>query len=408
MKTFIAFISISVILFAACQKNDDKPVPAKEVDEKLKSEITDQNNNFSVDIFRRMVANDSVEKNVFISPLSMYYALAMAGIGSDGDTRQEFNSVLGWSFANDSLLMEAMKQITADIKPTNNKITLEIANSLWQNPIFEVYQTYKDNVSNYFDAEVKELDVTNPDAVNIINSWIENKTHDKIKDMLDAIPNDVLLYLINAIYFKGDWKYTFDEKYTADQNFTTTGGSIKQVPFMNQETYVNYLKTDQFKMIELPYADSNYSMVMMLPINQTVGDLISQIDMNKWIQWQNQATRKLVKISIPKFKFGYGTRAINDELMDMGLVSAFNGANFSKMTPMSVAISRVLHKSFIEVNEKGSEAAAVTIVEIRVTSTLDGESDPVFTADHPFIFAICHKPTNTLLFMGKVADPSKN
>lgn len=408
MKTFIAFISISVFLFAACQKNDDKPVPAKEVDEKLKSEVTDQNNNFSVDIFRKMVANDSVEKNVFISPLSMYYALAMAGIGADGETRQEFNSVLGWSFASDSLLMEAMKQIYNDIKPTENKITLEIANSLWQNQEFEVYQTYKDNVATYFDAEVRALDFTNPDAVNTINAWIENKTHDKIKDMLDAIPDDVLLYLINAIYFKGDWKYTFDEKYTANRNFTTNNGIVEQVPFMNQETYVNYLETEGFKMIELPYADSNYSMVMLLPINQSVGDLMNQIDMNKWVQWQNQAKRQLVRISIPKFKFGYGTRLLNEELKDMGLVSAFDNANFSKMTPYSVYISRVLHKSFIEVNEKGSEAAAVTIIEIRVTETIDGKPDPSFAADRPFIFAICHKPTNTLLFMGKVADPSKN
>ena len=329
----------------------------------------------------------------------------MAGIGSDGTTLQEFRNLLGWEEPNDTLVLEAMQQIYTDITPTTNTITLEIANSLWQRTGFTVYDSYKSRIATYFDGEVSELDFGSPNALETINSWIENKTHGKVQDMLDYIPSNAVLYLINAIYFKGDWKYIFDEKNTADNNFYKIDGEPVSVPFMKQSTAVKYVSNDQFSMISLPYADSSYTMLILLPSAQTgIEGMMEQLTTENWKSWQQQLTYDIVDISIPKFKFEYGTRLINDELKTLGLQHAFDDADFSRMTPEGVYISRVLHKAFIEINEKGSEAAAATIVEI-IKYNNEPNPNPQFIANRPFLFAICHQPTSTILFVGKVANP---
>lgn len=406
MKKLTVILSILMVVFISCQKDENKTNDRPVVNPALKAEIATQNNSFSLNIFKQLLTNDPSETNVFISPLSMYYALAMAGVGSDGTTLDEFRNLLGWEEPNDTLVLEAMHQIYSDISPKTNTITLEIANSLWQKQNYPIYGSYKSRIATYFDGEVSELDFGDPGAVDVINGWIENKTHDKIKDMLDAIPDDAVLYLINAIYFKGDWKYIFKEEDTKDKTFTKADGQTVQTPFMSEKTTVKYLKNNQFSMISLPYADSSYTMLLLLPSVETgMNGMMEQLTMDNWLTWQGQLAYENVNISIPKFKFEYGTRLINDELKALGLQQAFaDYADFSKITPNDVCISRVLHKAFIEVNEKGSEAAAATIVEVVETSAgPDGEK--WFVADHPFIFAIYHQPTNTILFAGKVANP---
>jgi serpin B len=406
MKNLIIPLLILLVVFASCQKDENKPKNQPDVNPALKSAVVEQNNSFSLDIFKQLVANDPAETNVFISPLSMYYALGMAGVGSDGTTLDEFRNLLGWDETNDTLVLKAMQQIYSDISPESNTITFEIANSLWQKQNYPIYESYKSKIATYFDGEVRELDFADPGSVDVINGWIENKTHDKIQDMLDDIQADAVLYLINAIYFKGDWKYIFKEEDTEDKPFYLANSQSVQVPFMSQKAKVAYLKNSQFSMISLPYADTSYSMLILLPDNSSgIDGLLNQLTIENWQNWQDQVVFDSVNICIPKFKFVYGTRLINGELKNLGLQQAFtDGADFSKITPNNVSISRVLHKAFIEVNEKGSEAAAATIVEMWETSAPVNE-EKWFRADRPFIFVICHQPTKTILFVGKMADP---
>jgi len=406
MKKQLFFSLILILGILSCQKsNEEQPF----VNTALKSAIVEQNNSFSIDIFSQMVKNDETEQNVFISPMSMYYALGMAGMGAAGVTREEFDALLGWQNLSDSSLQETMKSLNSDILPKKSGITLEIANSLWQSQLFPIKAEYKSTVEDYFNAEASLLDFADPNSVDVINNWIANKTHDRIKDMLDAIPAEAVLYLINAIYFKGDWKYQFDEKDNRDFPFYKANQETLTATFMRQKSIFKYQTNDICSSITLPYSDSTYYMVLLLPTSGVgIDGLMNQLSTETWKNWEQQMEYKEVEVTIPKFKFEYGTRLINDELQELGLVKAFSpfDADFANITDESIFISRVLHKAFIEVNETGSEAAAATIVEFEYTSA-GPDNTVTFTADRPFIFAICHQTTNSILFMGKVAWPEQ-
>ncbi|MBE9511919.1 MAG: serpin family protein, partial [Bacteroidetes bacterium] len=256
---------------------------------------------------------------------------------------------------------------------------------------------------NYFYAEVSPLDFNNPEAVNTINNWVADKTNDKITEILDYIPADAVMYLINAIYFKGIWKYEFDESDTEEKPFYLSDGTTKDVPMMVQEASFNYFSNDIMQAVEMPYGAGNYSMVILLPQNnKTPDDIIDQLSNDNWNRWLSEFYEAgKAHIQLPKFKFEYKNK-LNDELINMGMGIAFGNADFSKINPnRDLFISRVLHKTFIEVNEEGTEAAAVTLVELRETS-IAGET---FIVNKPFIFVIKEKYTNSIIFIGKVMEP---
>ncbi len=337
----------------------------------------------------------------------MYYALSMAGTGADGETKQDFVKILGWENKTESEILSSMQELYQSLMPQQTGVTLEIANSLWARQGAPIKQEYKTQTQEYFDAEVRELDFGSPEAVDVINSWIEVKTNNLIEDMLDAISPDAIMYLINAVYFNGNWKYEFKEDDNYEAPFTKADNSTNNVEFMKQKTNLQFLSNDLFTSVKLPYTDSNFYMKILVPkYNVSVNDLITEITIDNWNNWNSQYAMKSVTATIPKFKFTYGTRNINDELQALGLLKAYSSrdADFSKITDVQIFISRVLHKAFIEVNEKGSEAAAATIIEFENTSAGDGSNSYSITADKPFVFAICHEPTNSIMFIGKVEN----
>lgn len=402
-KYALLLLSISLIVLS-CQKTIDpiNETPQPEVQPVQKSAIVEQNNNFSFNIFNQLAQNCTT--NIFISPLSIYYSLSMSGIGSDGNTHAEFASILGWQHPNDSLFLPVIKNLYSEIKPVNSNITIEIANSVWQREIFNVYDSYRNNLVKYFDAEANTIDFRATNAINIINSWIETKTNQKITNVLDNIPVDAVMYLINAIYFKADWYYNFDEKNTQKGTFYITTNNTVEVDYMKQSAIVKHIHNQQINAVVLPYIDTAYAMVVCMPgYGSNFNELKQNLTAANWQNWLQQATYNKVDITLPKFKFGYGSRDIKPELIALGLNDAFTlNADFSKISDIPLFINRVLHKSFIDVNEKGSEAAAVTVVEIFTT----GENyQPTFRANQPFIFAILHQPTNTILFMGLIIEP---
>ncbi len=404
MKNII-LIFLIILLFASCDKQAANDT-ANDNNTKLKSAIVDQNNSFSIDIFKKIIDNEDTEKNVFISPLSMYYALSMAGTGAANETYAEFVKLLGWENKTQEEVLVSMKDLYSDLMPSQSGITFEIANSLWQKKGFPIKESYKNQTREYFDAEVRELDFASPEAVDVINSWIEVKTNNKIKDMLDVIPYDAIMYLINAVYFNANWKYQFDEEDNIDDVFTQANGNTGSVTYMRQKTDLQYLNNNLFTSVKMPYTDSSYFMTVFLPNqNLTADELISEMSIEKWNKWSEEYTAQEVTITLPKFKYSFGTRNINDELKSLGLIKAYNAyeADFLGITDEQVFISRVMHKAFIEVNEKGSEAAAATIVEVFNTSA--GYPEYCLNANRPFVFAICHQPTNSILFIGKVAYP---
>ena len=217
------------------------------------------------------------------------------------------------------------------------------------------------------------------------------------------------MLLVNAIYFNGIWQYEFEKEKTEDKVFYLADGSSIQVPTMIQEASFNYLQNDLFRAVELPYGNGDFSMIILLPnFEKSIMDILNAMDEGIWDNWLSSFTMsENVQVELPKFKYQYGTKLLNNELIEMGLGIAFSdNADFSKICDIDIYISRVLHKAFIDVNEVGTEAAAATIVEMTNKGISDIESSIIyFKVDKPFIFAIKEKQTNAILFMGRVMSP---
>ena len=409
-KFLIVLILFSPVIFS-CQKNNNniEPGPKEIILSKKGKLLVEADNLFGLKLFKEVLKAEEPDNNVMISPLSVSLALAMTYNGADGTTKEAMEKTLELSGLTVEEINENYKNLIDALVSVDPKILMSIANSIWYKRTFDVEQDFISTNQDYFNAEVTPLDFFSPDAVNTINNWVADKTKDKITEILDYIPADAVMYLINAIYFKGIWKYEFDESNTEDATFYLRDGTTKDVSTMVQEASFNYLSNDIVQAVEMPYGAGNYSMIILLPQNgKTLDDIIEQLNSETWNNWLGEFyMAEKVQIHLPKFKFEYKNK-LNDELVNLDMGIAFDpfNADFSKINKLrQLFISRVLHKTFVEVNEEGTEAAAVTLVEICETSAGGGETYIPFYVNKPFIFAIKEKYTNTIAFIGKVMDP---
>jgi len=300
-------------------------------------------------------------------------------------------------------LMEAL--LTVD-----PKVTMEIANSIWYRQGFSVEQDFIDVNREYYNAGVEALDFDSPDAVQTINNWVDDNTNGKIPEIIESIDPLTMMYLINAIYFNGKWTYQFDKDNTSEQPFYLADGSQIQVDMMQNEATLNYTSNDLFKAVEMPYGRGNYSMVCMLPGEDLkVGDVVQQMDADNWNQWMQTMDSANVQVHLPRFSFEY-KKTLKELLKSMGMEEAFNAnqSDFSGINPdrPDLHISEVKHKTFVEVDEKGTEAAAVTSVEMGFTS-VDPNQPVIVKFDRPFVFAIREVTTGTIVFLGKMMEPGE-
>jgi serpin B len=369
-------------------------------------ELIESDNNFGLDFFQK-VATENTTENIMVSPLSVALALGMTYNGSGGTTRDAMKETLKLGNMTDDEINASYKSIIDQLLKLDPKVILNIANSIWYKLNFPVQNEFIALNKEYYYAEVNELDFYAPGAKDIINGWVNNKTKGLIPAIIDEIPPEAVMYLINAIYFKGTWTYEFDPDDTKEQDFHTEGGMTEKVDMMQMEADVLYTGNDLFDAISLPYGDGQFNMFIMLPkTGKSTADIVAELNNDNWNTWLNSLGKQKVVVKLPKFKFEF-FRLLNDDLTSMGMGIAFDpdSADFSGINPdRELYISRVLHKTFIEVNEEGTEAAAVTAVEIGETSYNPNERIN-FTADHPFLFAIHENSSGTILFMGRVNLP---
>jgi len=364
------------------------------------------NNEFAFDIFKELLVEDK-GKNIFISPFSMTTALAMAYNGAETDTRDAMAEVLGFSGQSLEDLNSNFSELLAAIQNADPDIELNIANSVWKRSGFEVKEDYLARVEQYYYSSVQDLDFSRSDAPDIINEWIEDATRGKIDKMISEIDAMVMMYLINAIYFKGDWTHPFDEELTGTGDFYLEDGSTVDVEMMENYGDYKYSRNGDLEAVRLPYGRDMVSMYIILPPEDTELDLaIEEINGYSWNEFMDSFAERELNLRMPRFEIEYGIKDLLPPLTRLGMGIAFtDSADFSGMHP-DLFISRVDHKAVIEVNEKGSEAAAVTVVEMELTSA---PADPIeFTADRPFFFVISDDRTGSILFMGKVADPTES
>jgi serine protease inhibitor len=410
MKKYLIFIAVFMIsagMLSSCEKSDE---PSKKEPPEIKlleksTEIIEADKAFGFELFRE-VYNLSEEDNLMISPLSVSYALGMTYNGAAGTTLEAFRDVLHFGDLTNQEVNQTYKDLMGQLVTLDNQVQFSIANSIWYRLGFDVLSEFIATNQEYFDAAVEEIDFSDPQTVEIINQWIEDKTNGKIKDMLDYIPGDAVMYLINAIYFNAHWKYEFDKDKTHEGNFFLADGSTSLTDFMVVNGDFNYISNDDFHAVELPYGDSAFSMVVMLPSGEkTVSDLVENLDMEHWNSWFGNSTMRNVQVELPKFKYGFKS-LLNDPLSNLGLEVAFSGAaDFTRIRPSGgLYISRVIHQTFIDVKEEGTEAAAATIVEIFETAVIDG--GPVhFNVNKPFLYVIKENSTGAVVFIGKVGKP---
>ncbi|MDH7506865.1 MAG: serpin family protein [Candidatus Thermoplasmatota archaeon] len=404
---FIAGI-ISVVYFKKSEDFQYTTTPVKLADdsnytaEKL-SNLVDSINKFSFDFYQKISENK--HENIFFSPYSIFVALSMAYEGACGNTAIQMFNILNF-LQNDSETQGSFGRIYNLLNQKQTGYKISTANAFWIHQKYIFLPEYINLLQNYYMAEANKLDFSNNvEAASIINSWIENQTNGKIKDMIDpgSLSELTRLVLTNAIYFKGLWEHPFDPKYTSKMDFKINHIETVKVDMMSlSDCSFDYTETDDLQILKLPYKGKNLSMIVILPKENNLSIVDSLLNTLNIKNWYKNFQKTQINIFLPKFKF-VAEYNLNNILKDMGMVDAFSeiDADFFGMDgTRSLFISDILHKAFVEVNEEGTEAAAATSVIVTTTAMT-----PTFNADHPFVFLIQHEDTGAILFMGKIINP---
>lgn len=404
-----AILVLFFLIPAACSE-DDREDPAQLAEAKpivLKSEYlnkTSQDNNFAFDLLKTTINNDQ-EPNVFISPLSVSMALSMVLNGAKGETAAEMFQALRVSDYTMEQVNDYNKTLRDALLKVDPSTELGIANSIWNKSGFPFIQAFINTNQTYYDAEVSEMDFSDPSTLTVINNWCSEATNGKIPEVLDKIPPEAVSYLINAIYFKGIWQSKFEKKQTANDQFTTAGGSTQMVPMMRQTEEFQYASTENGGYLQLPYGNGAFNMVVILPhTGKSVDKLLGELTIENWKGLIYKTCK--VNLKLPRFKLACDYQMGKAILPEMGMHKAFTeDADFSGIAAASpLFISRVIHKTFVEVNEEGTEAAAVTAVEILNTSVPAEPEQIDFFVNKPFLFLIKENSTGAILFAGKIGE----
>ena len=408
-KIFIAPLCLVLLMFTGCDNFGFDMLAMEEAEPDIGSinnSIGAANIQFGFNLFNE-IRNTEQNKNFFISPFSISVALAMTLNGASGETEQAMTNTLQLQGLSPESINVGYAQLQQVLKASDPKVTLTIANSLWARQGISFKPDFLQQNTQFFGAEISSLDFTDPSAPTTINQWVNTNTEGKIQKIIDQIDSSMVLFLINAIYFKGTWETEFDPARTRERAFHLATGGEKQVPMMARLGDYPYYRGEDFQAISLPYGNGQMRMYIFLPEPESDLNAFSgNLDTENWESWISQFHKREVSVVIPKFKVEYGT-TLNDTLNALGMGIAFESelADFSRMASLdgNLYIAEVNHKAIIEVNEEGTEAAAATSVGIGVTSL---PPPPIhFIADRPFFFAIHDNETKTVLFMGVVMEP---
>jgi len=361
------------------------------------------NTKFGFNLFHTL-SKQQPNKNIFISPTSIALALSMTYNGVSGETKQEMTKALELTKMSLKAINAANQNLQNSLQKNDPKIQVSIANALFVKQGFSLKPEFLQINQQYYQANITEIDFQIPqEALSIINNWVSKKTQGKIDKIVTKISPDTLLFLINAIYFKGNWETPFDKSQTGNKTFYLTDSSSKQHPMMSQSGSYRCYETDTFQAVSLPYGKKGaLSMYIFLPNSNTnLATFSQQLTPENWNKWMQEFRVKSGMIEIPRFKMEYEVQ-LKDTLIALGMAEVFGGlkTDFSPMTDSKVAVASVKHKTFVEVNEEGTEAAAVTVIELeRSTTTFE------MNVNRPFFCAIRDNTTGTILFMGTIVDP---
>jgi serpin B len=406
---------LAVFFLMSCDinnaSNDDLPEPFVFELTPESAEVIDGSNRFGVSFYMQ-AASANHGKNLMLSPLSASAALTMLLNGAKGDTYTQMRDMLGYPGDLDMAdINQVYRDLVRQLLLADPTVKLSLANSVFYHNLFAVRPAFKATLKADFDALVQDLDFANPASVDVINQWASDNTNGLIDHILDELEPDLVMVLMNAIYYKGNWTNKFAENATRPRSFTFADGSRADVPTMSGEVGVRHTAGEGYRVVEIPYGRRNFSMVIVIPDDHEFGRFMNTFDDQEWAE----VTRRLgssnawtpADVYLPKFKYRTTNFFLNETLQHLGMHDAFNAqaADFSAISETPVFVGFVKQDSYIDVNEEGTEAAAVTTIGVRVTSVGPEPQKPTFIIDRPFLYGIRERTTNTLLFMGHVVDP---
>lgn len=403
--TILAASATLILSFAACDKigDDEKNNPYKPLELTTKSaEFVQKGNTFSFNFIDRI--NSATDKDYIISPLSMQFLLGMILDGAQGETANEICSVLGYGAGEVNAVNEYCLSMLQQLPSMDKKTTLNIANAIFVDDGWPLLDSYKSAVGQYFKAEVSNLDFANNAAsLKAINGWCNKQTNGMIPKVLDEVSTDMLAYLLNAMYFKSQWKEKFQKSATSDETFTDESGTKGKVKMMKQNKNYNYTENDVYKAIRMPYGNGVFSMYAFLPMEgYKLADVVAALKKSDWDRVRHEMFICDVDLWLPKFETKYHIK-LNDILSDMGMPLSFDKekADFKAMSKYALCLSFVQQDAVIKVDEEGTEAAVVSSAGMMKETSAGPGDHVVFHADHPFLYLITESSTGAILFAGR-------
>ncbi|CAH0996879.1 hypothetical protein EMA8858_03014 [Emticicia aquatica] len=387
-------------LIASC--NDSNTVTPNKQLNAIPANFSEQTSEFAFDFLKKHNAVENANKNYFVSPLSLHIAMGMLLNGAEGKTKEEIQT--GLRVSSDLTTTNGIyKDLIENLPISDPKVTNTIANSVWYRNTFSVEKSFLDILKTSFNANAYAEDFNNTATVSKINNWASDNTNGKIKKVLDQIEPAHVMFLMNALYFKGDWKIPFKTENTQDATFDGTVGS-KNVKMMNMMEKVKYANRESYQAIDLAYGSGNYSMTILLPnTNTSISGVLNSLSVTEWKNLNSALQEQKVIVGLPKFTLEYETN-LNKVLENMGMKTMFSdAADLSKIAPPAgkLKVGFVKQNTFVAIDETGTEAAAVTTIGVEVTSV---PIMPEFICNRPFLFFISEKQSNTILFAGKIVN----
>jgi serine protease inhibitor len=404
-RILVILCAIGCLFLGMTQSSGAGQAPASQPAEKS---LATAQTGFGFKLFSQLTAGGTPD-NVFISPTSVAFALAMTWNGAAGETREAMSRALELKGMSLEQVNQASLTLKDSLQQADPAVQLQIANSLWARKGLTFKPDFMDRNREFFKAEVAQLNFADPASIAIINDWVARNTAGKIQKIIDRIDSNSILFLLNAIYFKGKWTDQFKKELTSQKPFTPASGSAIQVPMMTRSGTYQYFETPDFQAISLPYGNRRWTMRIFLPsLGQGLPQFLKNLTASNWDIWMGAFRKREGEILLPRFRIEYEAE-LNDALKGLGMGVAFDRsrADFSSMIQTSerAYINQVKHKTFVEVNEEGTEAAATTSVGVSVASFQQPQARFRMVVDRPFFCAIRDDQTGAVLFLGAINNP---
>jgi serpin B len=413
-----AIAACSVVLLS-CSSSEEEQVGTEKkfvnmVAERQSVQLTPEqrvfvkdNNKFSMNFLKTVNEGNQSGNSFVFSPLSITYVLGMVNDGSTGTTEKELEETLGFHSGGIKAVNEYCKNLIENLPKADKNVTLDIANAIFLNKRYSLKEQFRQDMKRYYDAQAEALDFGSPETLKHINGWCKEKTNGMIPSIIENVDVKMVSYLLNAIYFKADWAAKFDPKNTRNETFTTERGG-KEMPMMHQDVYISYLKNETFSAVRIPYGNQMWSMTVMLPEEgKTTDDVINLLAQDDWKEFDNSLYQPYeVNLSLPRFETSSSTDDMAGGLISllkkMGIRKVFDKENMEIVnianTPLYIGMMR--QKAAIKVNEKGSEAAAVTVAGM-LNTAVEEFPKADFHANRPFVYVISEASSGVILFVGK-------